>query len=499
LYDVNGANPNNPLINQSFITFVNINDELGNLLYREEHYASTDANGLITVKMGDGLYTAGPITNFNQINWGVGKYYLVVDFNINGSISSTAPEQLVTVPYSFYAGNAGNGMTAVADNGNGTLTFTYANGQTYITPALSGMTGPAGPVGPQGAQGIPGTNGLDGAVGATGPIGLTGIQGLDGQNGLNALIKTTSEAAGANCTNGGTKIETGLDANGNGVLDGGEVLISSTTFVCNGLNGTAGGIGTYSGNSIISNDTVSPLMKYIGNGSEGSFDCSAFTGVLSGEHFYTNFKVPSNCTLQIGKAQTTVIHVRDTCFINGVINGNGSLVSAYNETRDWISAAGGCSAINGCGGQTCGYGVFNWNFSPEPLSQILGYGHVKSISKWASDNMTLNDIRVASFLGLKINGYSSNFSQCGPFSSSLTAQGGSGLIIICKNLVFNGQITLNGSNGGGNGAGGAGGGSLIISTDNNIDNNGVILKQGGAGSGGQTGPGGNGYYYYINF
>jgi hypothetical protein len=41
LYDVNGANPNNPLTNQSFSTFVNINDELGNLLYREEHYAST--------------------------------------------------------------------------------------------------------------------------------------------------------------------------------------------------------------------------------------------------------------------------------------------------------------------------------------------------------------------------------------------------------------------------------------------------------------------------
>jgi hypothetical protein len=159
LYDVNGANPNNPLTNQSFSTFVNINDELGNLLYREEHYASTDANGLITVKMGDGLYTAGPITNFNQINWGVGKYYLVVDFDINGTISSTAPEQLVTVPYSFYAGKAGNGMTAVADNGNGTLTFTYANGATYTTPTLSGIQGPAGPVGPSGASGTAGAAG----------------------------------------------------------------------------------------------------------------------------------------------------------------------------------------------------------------------------------------------------------------------------------------------------------------------------------------------------
>ena len=195
LYDVNGANPKSPLINQSFTTFVNINDELGNLLYREEHYASTDANGLITVKMGDGLYTAGPITNFNLINWGVGKYYLVVDFDINGTISSTAPEQLVTVPYSFYAGNAGNGMTAVADNGNGTLTFTYANGATYTTPTLSGIQGPAGPVGPSGASGTAGQSAYDLWLGQgnTGTeqeflntlVGPQGIQGLSGESETN--------------------------------------------------------------------------------------------------------------------------------------------------------------------------------------------------------------------------------------------------------------------------------------------------------------------------
>jgi len=167
LYDVNSATPNAVFANQSFPTFVNIQDELGNLLYKEEHYASTDANGLITVKMGDGVYMAGPITNFNLINWGVGKYYLIVDFDINGTISSTAPEQLVTVPYSFYAGKAGNGMTAVADNGNGTLTFTYANGATYTTPTLSGIQGPAGPVG---------------ATGPAGPSGASGTAGTDGQS-----------------------------------------------------------------------------------------------------------------------------------------------------------------------------------------------------------------------------------------------------------------------------------------------------------------------------
>jgi hypothetical protein len=207
LYDVNGANPNTPLSNQSFSTFVNINDELGNLVYQEEHYVSTDANGLITIRIGDGIYLAGTIINFNQINWNVGKYFLVIDFDINGTISSTAPEQLVTVPYSFYAGNAGNGISSIADNGNGTLTFTYLNGTTYITPMLNGILGTTGPA---------------------------------GTNGLNALIKTTTEPVGANCANGGTKIETGLDVNGSGVLDAGEVNSSQTKYICNGINGLQG-------------------------------------------------------------------------------------------------------------------------------------------------------------------------------------------------------------------------------------------------------------------
>ena len=210
LYDVNSANPNTPLTNQSFTTFVNINDELGNLLYREEHYASTDANGLITVKIGDGAYVAGSFSNLNDINWGVGKYYLVVDFDINGTISSTSPEQLVTVPYSFYAGNAGNGISAIADNGNGTLTFTYLNGTNYITPMLNGILGTTGPA---------------------------------GTNGLNALIKTTTEPVGANCANGGTKIETGLDINGNGILDVGEVNAGQTTFVCGSQTSSGFGLG----------------------------------------------------------------------------------------------------------------------------------------------------------------------------------------------------------------------------------------------------------------
>jgi hypothetical protein len=534
LYDVNGANPNSPLTNQSFSTFVNINDELGNLLYREEHYASTDANGLITVKMGDGLYTAGPITNFNQINWGVGKYYLVVDFDINGTISSTAPEQLVTVPYSFYAGKAGNGMTAVADNGNGTLTFTYANGATYTTPTLAGIQGPVGPVGPSGpsgasgtagaagqsaydlwlgqgntgtvqdflstsayqiwlaqgntgtaqdflntlvgpqgpqgvqgatgpsgatgltgpagAQGLPGTNGNDGAdgaqgpqgvqgpagndgstgpqgpigitgpagpagaqgltgpdgrsayeiallsgfvgtetqwllslVGATGPqgiqgatgpsgaIGLTGpvgAQGLpgpqgqagvNGTNGLNALIKTTTESAGVNCTNGGTKIETGLDANGNGVLDVGEVNVSQTKYVCNGTNTTTSStqgvmVGISSSTTWTCPTGVTQIIVELwGGGGGGAYGQSGGNG---GYNRSTINVIPgNNYTVSIGNGGNAAI--------TAAANSNG-----MGATGGASSFGGVLSASGGIGGSCCWLGgsassgaVLNWPYS----------------------------------------------------------------------------------------------------------------------------------------
>ncbi len=208
LYDVNGPNPNAPYALQSFPAYVNLNDELGNLLYREEHYSSTDANGQVTIKIGDGLYLAGPITNFNAIDWGTGKYYLVVEFDINGSISATAPEQLVTVPYAFYAGN---GLASVTSNGNQTLTFTYANGSTYTTPALTGFNGSAGPQGPAGATGAQGPAGPAGIQGPQGPAGPM-VAGTSGQT---LRHDGTDWVATSNLYNTGTTVAVGTTSPNN--------------------------------------------------------------------------------------------------------------------------------------------------------------------------------------------------------------------------------------------------------------------------------------------
>jgi uncharacterized protein (TIGR02145 family) len=110
----------------------------------------------------------------------------------------------------------------------------------------TGAQGPAGQTGATGPQGPAGVAGQNGAVGAQGPAGNAGSNGIDGKN---ALVKTTTEAAGANCASGGTKVEAGQDANNNGVLDASEVNASLTRFVCNGAIGPQGPEGTFQNGS----------------------------------------------------------------------------------------------------------------------------------------------------------------------------------------------------------------------------------------------------------
>jgi hypothetical protein len=378
LYDVNNPIPNSVFANQSFQTFVNINDELGNLLYREEHFASTDGNGLITVKMGDGLYVAGPITNFNQIDWGVGKYYLVVDFDINGTISSTAPEQLVTVPYSFYSGKAGNGMTSVADNGNGTLTFTYANGSTYTTPTLSGIqgpagaTGPVGPVGPSGAtgqsayelwlaqgntgtvqdflsssayqiwlsQGNTGTAqdflntlvGPTGPAGVQGPIGPTGPQGLQGPIGPDGPQGPT----GANGQNG--------------------IGITSTT-----PNNDGTITFTYSNGTTSTVAISSGMPGTIGNGFPGN---QSLNTLLSGGYAQVKkIKIDKFNNLNLLGYVTNSVTFYDTTINGGPTSSAFLMQISSNNTLNWIKVLGShatsakCDlALDSLGNLFCAFG-----------------------------------------------------------------------------------------------------------------------------------------------
>jgi hypothetical protein len=147
---------------------------------------------------------------------------------------------------------------------NATLTKYICNGSVGATGAqgIQGIQGVAGANGVQGIQGVAGIAGSQGLAGANGlsayeiavQNGYTGTQaqwlsttagaaGTNGVDGKNTLVKTTTEAAGINCVTGGTKVEVGLDANNNGILDINEVNASLTKYVCNGTVGNTGAQG----------------------------------------------------------------------------------------------------------------------------------------------------------------------------------------------------------------------------------------------------------------
>jgi hypothetical protein len=126
----------------------------------------------------------------------------------------------------------------VLDGGeiNAALTKYVCNGAVGAT----GATGSQGPAGATGATGPQGSTGATGPTGPQGPAGTNGLNGTNGTNGQNSLVKTTTESAGANCTTGGVKLEYGLDANANGILDAGEINSALTKYVCNGTTGATG-------------------------------------------------------------------------------------------------------------------------------------------------------------------------------------------------------------------------------------------------------------------
>lgn len=81
-----------------------------------------------------------------------------------------------------------------------------------------------------GADGVDGIDGQDGVNGTDGIDGTNGTDGADGSDGLNSLVALSDEDPGTNCTYGGTRIESGIDNNGNDVLEASEV--TDTQFIC---------------------------------------------------------------------------------------------------------------------------------------------------------------------------------------------------------------------------------------------------------------------------
>ncbi len=179
------------------------NTASGTTVYDEKHTVTTNPFGLINIVLGSGTPITGTLA---AVNWANGPYFLEISVDPQGgnNYTSMGTQQLQSVPYALYAGNAPAGATgATGANGNtgatgntgpiGTTGPTGANGGT-------GITGPTGATGNTGAVGATGTNGLNGNTGATGANGSTGVTGPTGATGNTGAVGAT----GANGLNGST-------------------------------------------------------------------------------------------------------------------------------------------------------------------------------------------------------------------------------------------------------------------------------------------------------
>ena len=221
----------------------------GTPVYVETQTPTTNANGLASLEIGNGVIVLG---NFSTINWATGPYFIKSETDPTGgnNYTITGTKELLSVPYALFAvnGNTGPqgpiGATGAAGlNGtNGTNGLNGTNGTNGIN-GVTGATGAAGTNGingATGATGAAGTNGITGATGATGVVGTngingaTGVTGAAGTNGINGATGTNgiNGATGATGATGSTSYQA-IDLSCSGCVSLAELDNSVTNYINN--------------------------------------------------------------------------------------------------------------------------------------------------------------------------------------------------------------------------------------------------------------------------
>jgi hypothetical protein len=324
-----------------------------------------------------------------------------------------------------------------------------------------------------------------------GQDGTNGNNGTNGVDGKNTLIKTTAEAAGTNCANGGTKVEMGIDANSNGILDAGEVDVTLTRYVCNGNNGTNGTNGTNGSdgkNTLIKTTAESAGVNCASGGTKVEVGLDADNnGVLDAS------EVNASLTRYVCNGSSSVSNHGMNVLTSG--SGNFNVPTGVTKLVVELYGAGGaggvgaiaCSGANpgrATGGGGGGSGGYLKTYIPVSSGQSISY----SVG-----------------VGGNSNSQAGGNTTFGTFTAPGGQGGGSGSVIgVCSSCCGNGGAAgLGGNNGypggcdnygagsGGNGgnafaqlsSGGTGGGTVAPYVNGNNGSNGGVASGGGGGSG----------------
>lgn len=150
----------------------------------------------------NGMCHDSGVTTFQSISSATGAFGRILarraDLCANcAEVNVTAPGTFGSaVPVSALSGNI---MTSAVANGDGTVTWTFPNGQAFTS--TGSLIGPAGA---QGVAGSAGMTGMTGATGPTGPSGATGSAGATGSTGATGAAATISAGTASALAAGAT-------------------------------------------------------------------------------------------------------------------------------------------------------------------------------------------------------------------------------------------------------------------------------------------------------
>lgn len=149
--------------------------------------------------------------------------------NLDGSSTLACPDgSRAELPFP-------HGTCSVTSNGDGTSTIRCEDGsEVLVRDGEKGLPGEAG---------VDGDPGRDGATGEDGSRGSDGEDGTDGRDGKTARVQVVPiEAGEGGCETGGLAVYSGIDDDGDGVLDDEE--IDGVEWICDGVDGVDGQDGT---------------------------------------------------------------------------------------------------------------------------------------------------------------------------------------------------------------------------------------------------------------
>lgn len=387
-----------------------------------------------------------------------------------------------------------------------------------------------------GAQGVPGIQGIQGPQGIQGDVGPQGPQGLPGADGWTALAATSVEPAGANCTTGGTRIETGLDQDDDGILDPAEIDLANTRYVCNGLDGAAGpqgeqgipgiqgpqgfaGVNGLDGLTPVVTTTLEAAGANCADGGvklETGLDADR-SGVIDATEITTRFLCngavgatgpagpqgpmgPAANSLVYGDGSAGPLTVGGSATLDLTApNAFAQLPAGSNLQFTDITINGNLIVPSGTVLRATGTVLIHGTITVQPGTIDNGAGGHAGVSRAASGpwgaGLGLTPVQAAQVRPGLVGG--------GAGSRTALGQGGEGggMLVIAAmggiTLNNNGRIVANGGSGfvsqtagvGAPGVGGGAGGVVILASRGTIGNGGIIRANGGNGSAGWDGDG----------